>query len=133
KTSAKDNTRKSRHWRNAFRRRFPPVKGSAAAVAARYPDAPPWRLVADEQLTEQEMHALHELGDAYVSLARAEGWGLGAFEAALRGKPVVMTGYGGQLDFLRPESAWLVDYDMVPVYEPIWSASYTPSDSWAEP
>src|SRR5690606_29329716 len=79
------------------------------------------------------LQALHELGDAFVSLARTEGWGLGAFDAALRGKPVVMTGYGGQLDFLTPDLACLLDYERVPVHEPVWSASYRPGDQWAQP
>ena len=79
------------------------------------------------------MLALHGLGDCYVSLARTEGWGLGAYEAAMLGKPVVMTGYGGQLDFLDPNLANLVDYELVPVNEPNWSANYRADDVWAEP
>jgi hypothetical protein len=44
-----------------------------------------------------------------------------------------MTGYGGQLDFLDQELAWLVDYQMVAVHEPTWAASYRACDQWAEP
>jgi hypothetical protein len=40
---------------------------------------------------------------------------------------------GGQLDFLDAELSYLVDYQMVPVHEPTWSASYRPTDKWAEP
>ena len=79
------------------------------------------------------MRALHELGDCYVSLARAEGWGLGTFDAAWEGNPVVTTAWGGQLDFLEPDLTGLVDYEMVPVDEPIWWANYAATDRWAQP
>ena len=42
---------------------------------------------------------------------RGGGWG--AFEAARLGKPVIMTGYGGQLDYLDAELSHLVDYTLV--------------------
>lgn len=133
KTSAKDITRWQRHWRNGFRLRHPAPDRSVAERARRSPAAAPVVVIADESLSDGQMLALHELGDCFVSLTRTEGWGLGAFEAARLGKPVVMTGYGGQLDFLDPELTRLVDYRLVPVHEPTWSASYRPTDRWAEP
>jgi len=72
-------------------------------------------VVLDEFVSAAQIETLHQRGDAYVSLAHAEGWGLGAFDAAGRDKPVVMTGYGGALDFLPPHLAHLIDYDLVPV------------------
>ena len=74
-------------------------------------------MIADEGLSDGEMLALHERGDCFVSLARTEGWGLGTFDAARLGKPVVTTDYGGQLDFLDPALAWLAPHSMVPVHE----------------
>ncbi|MDQ2079896.1 glycosyltransferase [Xanthobacteraceae bacterium Astr-EGSB] len=133
KTSDKDITRWIRHWRSCFRRRHPSPIRSARLLSRRHPRPAPCVIIADETLGDGEMQALHEIGDCFVSLARAEGWGLGAFEATKLGKPVVMTGYGGQCDFLDKETAWLVDFHMVPVHEPTWSASYKPSDQWAEP
>jgi glycosyltransferase involved in cell wall biosynthesis len=133
KTGAEDITRWRRHWRSGFRRRHPTAQQSAAALAARHRRPAPWRVIADESLSDAEMLALHERGDCFVSLTRTEGWGLGAFEAARLGKPVVMTGYGGQLDYLGRDHAWLVDYDMVPVREPAWDERYKSGDRWAEP
>lgn len=46
--------------------------------------------------------------DVYVSLHRSEGLGLTMAEAMLLGKPVVATGYGGNLDFMSPQSALIV-------------------------
>jgi glycosyltransferase involved in cell wall biosynthesis len=133
KTSAQDITRWRRHWRHGFRRRHPSPNMAIAELASTFSRPAPVALIADESLTDPEMLALHETGGCFVSLARAEGWSLGAFEAARMGKPVVMTGYGGQLDFLDPNLARLVDYTMVPVHEPTWSASYKPTDRWANP
>ncbi|RZI98035.1 MAG: glycosyltransferase family 1 protein, partial [Haliea sp.] len=102
KTSARDITRWHRHWRHLFRLRHPSPAREVARLLKRHPNPPAVALVADESLDDAEMLALHEMGDCFVSLTRTEGWGLGAFEAARLGKPVVMTGYGGQLDFLDP-------------------------------
>lgn len=133
KTCAKDITRWHRHWRNGFRLRHPPPQLTVAELLSKRRRPAPCLVIADETLSDGEMRALHEMGDCFISLARAEGWGLGAFEAARLGKPVVTTGFGGQTDYLDPELAWLVDYDLVPVHEPTWSASYTSGDRWAEP
>lgn len=133
KTSRNDITRWHRHWRNGFRLRHPSPEDSLRRLARHFDAAPPIAVIADETLSDADMRALHDRGDCFVSLARAEGWGLGAFDAALAGNPVVMTGYGGQRDFLDPERAWLVDYRMVPVHEPTWGANYRPTDQWAEP
>jgi len=133
KTCEKDLTRLQRHWRNGFRLRHPKVRETVMRKARVRKRTAPWLLIVDEFLSDEEMLALHELGDCYVSLAHSEGWGLGAFDAARLGKPVVMTGYGGQTEFLHRELAWLVDYRMVQVHEPTWSANYRPDHRWAEP
>lgn len=133
KTSAKDITRWTRQWRSAFRLRHPAPNEALAKLAAEYRNPAPLVVIADETLSDAEMLALHQKGDCFVSLTRTEGWGLGAFEAARLGKPVVMTGYGGQLDFLDRDLAYIVDFTMIPVHEPTWSANYRSSDRWAEP
>lgn len=133
KTSARDYTRWRRPWRSAFRRCHPRPSHTAAELAAGHPFPPSWYVIDEENLTEGEMRALHGLGNAFVSLTRTEGWGLGAFDAALAGRPVVMTGYGGQTDFLPPDLACLVGYQMVPAHEPLWAKSYSERDQWAAP
>lgn len=84
-------------------------------------------------LTGKEILGLHGSGDCYVSLTRSEGWGLGAFDAAGFGRPVIMTGFGGQLDFLPQNTAFHVDYDLVPVIDKNGGQSYTPDQKWARP
>ena len=76
--------------------------------------------------------ALHERGNCFVSLCRSEGWGLGAFDAAASGNPVVTTGFGGHLDYLAGTD-YLVRFDLVPVDDPAGYPSYAPDQHWAEP
>ena len=49
---------------------------------------------------EDDITRLHQMSDCFVSLTRSEGHGLGACTAALMGNHVIMTSYGGQLDYL---------------------------------
>ena len=50
--------------------------------------------------------------DAYVSLHRSEGFGLDMAKAMGLGKPVIATGYSGNLEFMDEATAYLVDYDL---------------------
>lgn len=69
--------------------------------------------------------------DAYVSLHRSEGFGLGLIEAFNLKKPVVCTSFSGNMDFCSDDTAYLVDYEIVPVQ----SDEYPYSDGlvWANP
>lgn len=103
-----------------------------ARVLRDYPNPPRIQLLS-EPLSDDDMLRLHARGDCYVSLCRSEGWGMGAFDAARFGKPVVMTGYGGQLDFLPPDLARLIRYRLIPAEGgPRWR-SYTRDQQWADP
>src|ERR1019366_7870019 len=61
---------------------------SLAQCLADHPDPPAVRLIT-RALTPAEISSLHRRGDCFVSLCRSEGWGLGAFDAAAHGNPVV--------------------------------------------
>lgn len=82
--------------------------------------------------TDDQIAGLHTRGDCYVSLPRGEGWGMGAFDAGAYGNPVVATGWGGVLEFLDDETAYLVESTLVPVEHHAY-ASYSPDQRWAEP
>ncbi|MCP5159228.1 MAG: hypothetical protein H6975_07365 [Gammaproteobacteria bacterium] len=58
----------------------------------------------------REIDRLHTRGDCFVSLTHSEGWGLGAFDAALFGNPVIITGWSGPLDYLGENYPLLVRY-----------------------
>jgi glycosyltransferase involved in cell wall biosynthesis len=79
--------------------------------------------VRDGFLSREEMFALQNSVDCYVSLHRAEGFGLGMAESMYLGKPVIATGYSGNMDFMTPDNSCLVDYKLVPLVEgdyPFW-------------
>lgn len=72
---------------------------------------------------------LHRMGDAYISLARAEGWGMGAFDAAALGRPVLATGWSGPLDFLGHDHPGLIACTLEPIDWP--GTSYGADHCWA--
>tara|TARA_R110000803_G_scaffold75066_1_gene139312 strand:- start:23 stop:958 length:936 start_codon:yes stop_codon:yes gene_type:complete len=46
---------------------------------------------------------LHAMCDCYVSFSNSEGIGMGAVEAALRDKPVILPEYGGAPDYIKSD------------------------------
>ena len=58
---------------------------------------------------------------------------MGAYEAAWYGKPIIITGVGGQLDFSPPEYSYMVNYDLVNVSPSKGWDEYEPNQNWAEP
>lgn len=60
-------------------------------------------LLSDEDL---EKH-IHRQGHCYVNCSHSEGVGMGAVEAALRGKPVIITDFGGLKEYV-PDTPFIV-------------------------
>lgn len=57
--------------------------------------------VINELITEDEMSQLHDRCDCYVSFSHSEGVGMGAVEAAMRDKPVIITDYGAAPEYIK--------------------------------
>lgn len=74
--------------------------------------------------------ALYRRADVFLSLHRAEGFGLPMFEAMANGIPVVATGWSGNTEFMSNSDSELVPYTLVRVNDQ--SAVYMGS-MWAEP
>ncbi len=68
-------------------------------------------------LPEPELNGLLACSDVILSLHRAEGFGLIPATGALLGKPVIATGWSGNLDFMSPASSALISYRLVPVVD----------------
>lgn len=89
-------------------------------------------LLISSMMTRDQILALHDQCDCYVSLNRCEGFGIPLTEAMLAGNPVIATSYGGASDFLSKKVGYPVDYMMTPVAGMPWDI-YTSEMNWAEP
>ena len=71
---------------------------------------------------------------AYVSAHCAEGFGSPMLEAMACGKPVIGTGYSGNLEFMNDTNSLLVDYTLGLVGEvrPALRQFYSPNMTWAQ-
>jgi glycosyltransferase involved in cell wall biosynthesis len=87
--------------------------------------------VIDRSLSTSELNGLMAGCDCYVSLHRAEGFGLTIAEAMAIGKPAIATGYSGNVDFMNSANSYLVDYSMGRVGPEC--EIYPPEGEWAEP
>jgi glycosyltransferase involved in cell wall biosynthesis len=90
----------------------------------------------EEVLPYREVLQLYASCDVFVSLHRAEGLGLGLMEAMALGKPVVATGWSGNMTFMNHSNSCAVGFRLVPVEGSL--AVYSPaflkqSVCWAEP
>lgn len=93
--------------------------------------ADPSLLLIDRYVARPELNALLQTADAYVSLHRSEGFGITIAEAMALGKPVVATGWSGNMDFMTRENSCPIDYTLVTLerdYGP-----YTRGQRWADP
>jgi len=102
----------------------------AALIAAQ---AAPNIRIFSESWPCGRVESLLETADIVLSLHRAEGFGLVPAEAMLRGKPVVATGWSGNMAYMDAESAALVDYRLVPVKDTAGLYEAGPGAMWAEP
>jgi glycosyltransferase involved in cell wall biosynthesis len=88
-------------------------------------------IVIDGYLHDEQLSKLYDEADAYVSLHRAEGFGLTISDAMSRGIPVLVTGYSGNMDFCNAAESRVVSYDLVEVGHD--RPRYRINDVWAEP
>ena len=130
----------------AFKEAFPlgdePVGLVVKAMRAT-PDSPVWQelleeaqadrriTIISETLSRGAVLDLYRACDCFVSLHRAEGFGRGIAEAMLLGKPVVVTGFSGNMDFTTPGSAALVDHRLRQVSPEEYP--FAGGQLWAEP
>jgi glycosyltransferase involved in cell wall biosynthesis len=87
--------------------------------------------IIDRTLDRNHVTALMQTCDCLVSLHRSEGFGLALAEAMYLSKPVIATAYSGNLDFTRPDNAFLVDYDLARI--PAGCEPYDEGLWWAQP
>jgi glycosyltransferase involved in cell wall biosynthesis len=85
--------------------------------------------------TDEEMNEIynHSKVKAMISLTKGEGFGRPLLEFTLTKKPLITTGWSGQMDFLNPEFTNLVGGTLTPVH-PSTKNQFLLSDSkWFSP
>jgi glycosyltransferase involved in cell wall biosynthesis len=98
-------------------------------------------VLMDADFTRDAMNDLLNVCDCFVSLHRAEGFGLSIAEVMGLGKPVIATGYSANMDFMTPENSYPVRYQLRPVTwqdhedQPLLQRVYVPGEGqvWADP
>jgi glycosyltransferase involved in cell wall biosynthesis len=87
--------------------------------------------MVEEMFDRSRMNSLLHLIDVYISLHRSEGFGLIPAEAMSFGKPVVMTKWSGNVDFMTDDNSCGIDYKLIPVGKTF--GPYTTGQFWADP
>jgi glycosyltransferase involved in cell wall biosynthesis len=77
------------------------------------------------------MNQLMTLCDAYVSLHRSEGFGLTLAEAMMLERPVIATGYSGNMDFMTESTGMLVRHREIEIQKEV--GPYAAGSRWADP
>jgi glycosyltransferase involved in cell wall biosynthesis len=102
-----------------------------AELTAAVADRPNIRLET-RMMSPGDRLALMNAADIVLTLHRSEGLGLVAAEAMMLGKPVIATGWSGNLDFMDDSSAALVPVRLVAPHDPR-GVLQVEGAVWAEP
>ena len=73
----------------------------------------PGVVVINGLLSDEALEKVHESCHCYVNCSHSEGVGMGAVEAALRSKPVIITDYGGLKEYVQ--TPWVVPCTKGPI------------------
>ena len=85
----------------------------------------------DDYLSKEQKNGLLSICDCYISLHRAEGFGLTLAEAMFLEKPVIATSWSGNMDFMNINNSYLVKYKLTPLKQDY--GPYRKGQIWAEP
>lgn len=85
----------------------------------------------DQHLDGVAMMSLMASVDCFVSLHRSEGFGLGMAQSMYLGKPVIATGYSGNMEFMTSRNSLTVDYQLVELSQDY--GPYERGNVWADP
>jgi glycosyltransferase involved in cell wall biosynthesis len=89
-------------------------------------------IFVDDYLSQRDVMNLTNTCDVYLSLHRAEGFGLGIAEAMSLGKAVVVTDYSSTTEFCNPSNSIPIGYEIVKMLQTD-NKLYSAAEEWAEP
>jgi Glycosyl transferases group 1 len=73
----------------------------------------PGIVIINGLLSDEDLEKIHASCHCYVNCSHSEGVGMGAVEAALRSKPVIITDYGGLKEYVQ--TPWVVPCTKGPI------------------
>lgn len=88
-------------------------------------------VIMDGYFSRDEVSSLINICDCYISLHRSEGFGYTLLEAMQYGKPVIATGYSGNMDFMNVNNGFLVKYKLIELEKDY--GPYKKGTIWADP
>jgi hypothetical protein len=94
---------------------------------------PPTMVLFLENYSNVEINEIHNLGDVYYLLSRGEGLGFSAYDAFLNHKPVIVTGFGGHVEYFPENYPYFVRHSLVKVDGMKATRWYQHDHEWAEP
>lgn len=100
------------------------------AILAAIAEEPRIQLIHD-YMDRNVLNNLLNNCDCFVSLHRAEGFGLPIAESMYLGKPVIATHWSGNVDFMDEDSSFSVEYSVVTLDKDF--GPYKKGQVWAEP
>ena len=83
-----------------------------------------------ENLKKTAVNSLLKCVDVFVSLHRAEGFGLGMAESMMVGTPSIATNWSANTEFMNPEVGCMVDYKLIKLERDI--EPYHKGSRWAD-
>jgi len=87
-------------------------------------------LVRSGLMTREQIDNLEAASDCFVSSHRSEAFGLKIAEMMLNGKPVIVTGYSGNMDFCSAKNSYPVSYSIVELSKQ--AGPYLKGYTWAD-
>ncbi len=87
--------------------------------------------IIEHTLSDREMQELFEQCDVVVSTHRSEGFGLVMAEAMALGRPVIATGWSGNMQYMTENNSCLLPYSMEPVRDPTGVYAGAGDTEWA--
>lgn len=80
-------------------------------------------------VSNDQLDSIHDSCDCYVNCSFSEGVGMGAVEAAMRDKPVIISDYGGLKEYVRTPYVIRTGRRKVGMHDFL----YTPDMEWGDP
>lgn len=124
---------------DAFREAFPTEKDVRLIAKTSYNNYP--FMVPDKRIEVQMTPVTHEelmrdffkQVDCFVFPTRGEGFGLTPLEAMATGLPAIVTGWSGPLEYMTPETGWLIQHSFSPAKNFSETIYKEDCGEWAEP